>query len=367
MSSTDNLKQSLVKKPKPSVTKHSAKDLLSTGSTLLNLACTGKASGGYLKGGLYSMPGDSAAGKTVMAMTAFAEASIDPSFKDYRFVFDDSENGAQWDWSTTFSKAMADRIEPARKDGASHTVEEFYYCVDDAVKAGKPFIYVKDSMDSLVPEDDVEKFRKDKKASRAGKDASGSYGMAKAKANSSGLRIIHNDLQKSGSILIILSQTRDKIGGMGFGPQKTRGGGHAQTFYAQLELWFSIREKLKRTVNGKQREIGTLSRIRVKKNRLSGKDRTVDIPIYHSSRPPVSDIDSCVAWLIEEGRWSSTGETFGGGKVTVKDWNVTLPFEQLVQKIQEDRLEKDLRAIVVETWEDLESKCAVVRRNKYEQ
>ncbi len=361
------LEHDLLAKPKAAVTKFAAKDLLSSGSTLLNLACTGKPNGAYLKGGLYSFVGDSSAGKTMLALTALAEAASNPAFDDYRLIFDDSENGALMDWVRFFGRNMADRIEQPNDKGPSNTVEEFYYFVDDAVQKGTPFIYIKDSMDSLNPEEEIKKFRSNKRASQRGadEDKKGSYGTAKAKANSSGMRLIHNGLRKTSSILIALSQTRDKIGGFGFGPQKTRSGGYAQTFYAQLEVWFSVREKIKKTVKGLSMELGTLARIRVKKNRLLGRDRTVDVPIFHSTG--VSDIDSMVDFLVERKHWGATVTKAGDiTSVEAGDWDIKLPYEKLVHLIQDQGREKELKALVAEVWNEIESECAMIRKNKYQ-
>ena len=63
-----------------------------------------------------------------------------------------------------------------------------------------------------------------------GDQEGGSYGTEKAKINSERLRPVVNALRKNGSILILISQSRDRIGfGAKFDP-KTRGGGNAPTF-----------------------------------------------------------------------------------------------------------------------------------------
>ncbi|NBW63138.1 MAG: hypothetical protein EBR33_08250, partial [Synechococcaceae bacterium WB4_1_0192] len=59
---------------------------LSTGSTLLNLALTGKTTGGLDRGCYYLIVGSSSGGKTFAVLTALAEASIDPHFADYRLT-----------------------------------------------------------------------------------------------------------------------------------------------------------------------------------------------------------------------------------------------------------------------------------------
>ena len=70
----------LLKKTKPK--KKAPSHLLSSGSTLLNLACSDDPRGAYRKGHYYYLVGDSQSGKTWLAMSVFAEASINPRYPD---------------------------------------------------------------------------------------------------------------------------------------------------------------------------------------------------------------------------------------------------------------------------------------------
>jgi len=89
---TDDVKKMLMQRHKKEVL--TAKDYLSTGSTLLNLACTGFPERGFIKGHYYFIVGDSTSGKTWLSLTCLAEASINPNFKNYRFIYDNAEDGA---------------------------------------------------------------------------------------------------------------------------------------------------------------------------------------------------------------------------------------------------------------------------------
>ena len=75
---TKQYKKAILKKKK--VVKLTAKDFVSTGSTLLNLACTGFPDRGFAKGYYYFIVGDSESGKTWLALTCLAEASINKNF-----------------------------------------------------------------------------------------------------------------------------------------------------------------------------------------------------------------------------------------------------------------------------------------------
>jgi hypothetical protein len=211
--------------------------LLSSGSTLLNLACSGNATGAFLPGKYYLLVGDPSAGKTFLSMTCFAEALRHPLYKNFELIYDNIEDGCLLDLERLFNAEVAARVRPPAPGTYSSTVEEFYYHLDDAAKTGKPFIYVLDSMDGLTSDAEEDKFDEKKKAARAGRDVAGSYSTSKPKLNSEGMRKAVKTLRETGSILIILSQTRDNLG---FGlSKKTRSGGHSLRFYATIEIWTS--------------------------------------------------------------------------------------------------------------------------------
>jgi len=339
---------------------------LSTGSTLLNLACSGKAKGGFLKGNYYFFVGDSSSGKTFLSLTCLAEAAKNKDFEDYRFIYDNAEGGALMDIKRFFGGKVAEKMElpGVSSDGepeASSTIEEFYYHVDDAIKEGTPFIYILDSMDSLSSKDEADKFDEHKDAHIKGKVAAGSYGDGKAKKNSANLRRLLAPLRKSGSILIIINQTRDNLG-FGF-ETKTRSGGRALKFYACLEMWSSIKGKITKTVKNKKRQMGVKALVQVKKNRITGREREVLIPIYHSFG--IDDIGSCVDFLLDEGDWLQKGNTI---KVPDEAFGEEIKGtrESVISKIEENNWEKDLIAHVEDVWVAVEMALRIKRKPRYE-
>jgi len=358
--STDELKAGLRSKRRKQSPENG---LLSTGSTLLNLACTGRVEGGFLKGHYYFFVGDSDSGKTWLSLTCFAEACLNPAFLGYRLIYDAVEGGALMNIEHYFGKRVAERMEPPEVDDGgeavnSDTAESFYYHVADALDFGKPFVYVLDSQDSLSSDAEVDKFEKHRKAYRGGKDAAGSYGDNKAKLHSSKLRRLMGPLQETGSILLILNQTRDSFSM--FEPA-TYSGGRALKFYATLQLWSRRVGAITKTYRKKERQLGIVAQVRVKKNRVTGRDRSVKIPIYHSFG--IDDVGSCVDYLISEGRWAKTK----GGVITVKDlgpsW--TGKHNEVVSRIEEDGMEEDVVSLVGETWQDIERACIVSRKSRY--
>lgn len=336
-------------------------DFVGTGSTLLNLACSGRAFGGFAKGHYYLFVGDSSSGKTFDCLTCFAEAANNPAFDNYRLIYDDVEHGALMDFEKFFGSKTAKRVEPPTLDDKgqpeySSTAEEFYYHLDDVLKEGKPFIYVLDSENALSSGSEESKFAEQKEAHDKGKEAAGSYGDGKAKTHSQNLRRICAALRDTKSILIIISQTRDKLG-FGF-EKKTRSGGRALKFYATLEMWTSVEGKIKKTVAGKPRTIGVNTLVQVKKNRFTGKDRTISIDIYHSIG--IDDIGANIDYLVEEKYWSATK-----GKIGAVDFGIVGSKEDIVSHVEQNGLEKKLAVLVARKWKEIEEACALVRKPRY--
>ncbi len=339
-------------------------DFVSTGSTLLNMAITGYPFRGFAKGKYYFLVGDSTSGKTFLSLTCLAEASINKNFDDYRFIYDNSEGGALMNIKKFFGSGVAKRIEaPAYEENIpsySRTIEDFYYNVDDALDGDKPFIYILDSMDSLSSEAEGEKFQKQKKAHRAGKESSGTMTDGKARKNSSNIRQLLGPLDDTGCILLVINQTRDNLG-FGF-EKKTRSGGRALRFYATAEMWSSVKGRIEKTVKGKKRRIGTKCFVQTKKNRHTGREHKIEIPIHYDYG--IDDVGSCVDYLVEEGHWNTRGN-----KIAVPEFASAVDIttrENLIRHIEETKGERKLGKIVANVWREIESACAMKRKNRYE-
>lgn len=352
MKSLKRLKQSLLK---VSDQEDETKDLvlLSTGSTLLNLACTGRHHGGFIAGKYHLIVGDSASGKSFLSMTCLAEAARSSQFEHYNLVLDDIEGGALFDIPKLFGKTLPQKLIVEH----SSTLEEMYYNIDKYLSQDKPFIYVVDSMDSLITEEEEDRFQESKKASQRGKTISGTYGLSKPKMNSQNLRRLMTPLRNTGSILIIICQTRDNIG-FGF-ERRTRAGGRALRFYATLEIWLSTKEKIKKTVKGKPVQIGIRSKIDVKKNRITGREHSIILPLYHSYG--IDDIGSCIDFLIDQGHWSKGRNSIHAPEF--KDFRGS--YDKLVSLIEKEELQGKLQRLVGKVWKEIERESTLDRKPKY--
>lgn len=351
--------------PEPKEPPYTIQDLIPMGSTLLNLAMSGKKEGGARVGRMINIIGASHGGKTMVALSALAEACYNPNFRDYQKIYDDAEEANDFDMEYMFgSKAYANIKAPRYDDDGvpdnSDTVEKFHSNIRNKIKAGTPFIYVQDSIDALDTVDDQKKTEDKLEAMEKGKDVSGSYGMAKAKGMKSILRDITSQLKKTKSALFLISQIIDNVDPMSFKKQ-TRAGGHALKFFATHEMW--LRPKGKITKGTDKTVIGTRVVVEITKNKLTGKARDVEFDIYYDYG--IDDIGSCIDYLIEQKRWS------GGGNSKI-DFGEDFPFDnctkpKLVSLIEEDDSHYEhLKCLVEEEWNKFEDSLKLGRKRKYE-
>ncbi len=373
---TQDVKKKLLAKKTPGLNEPNWATALSTGSTVLNLACSGRPNVGFPQDYYYVWCGRSGGGKTFITLAALAEASINKVYDDHRLIYDAPENGALMNIQQFYGKKLAQRLEPPAGTREapvfSRTLESFYHNVLNALKTG-PCVYLLDSMDPLPTDNELRSFlKKNKKRSKSLEEGgipaeeAGSYGTERARVNSENLRVLFNELRGSGSILIVIFQSRQNIGfGAQYNPD-TRGGGTAPTFYAGLELWSKVKSHLETSYKSKPVEQGVICEVRVKKGRLTGKDRTVRVPIYHSAG--IDDIGGMIGYLVEWKRWSKAGKEFDiqEGKIDAVDFKVELPYEKLVQHVIGNKLEDELKMLVTETWNEIETACAVQRVSKYD-
>lgn len=277
---------------------------LSTGSTILNLALSGKADGGIKDGKMFNLIGDSSAGKTLLAYTCLAEAANNPEFNGYSLYYDDVECADEFDIERLFGRKLSSRlIPPYPNQNESETIEGFYFNLNRLLKNNSPLIYVLDSMDALTSISSREKFDENAAAFEKGNKTKGSYGDGKAKENSQQLRNIGQTLDETHSILIILSQTRDDIANPM--ASKTRAGGRALKFYASYEAWLKPGKRDTKKVNGIDRVIGGNTICDITKNKATGVRGKVEFPIHYTFG--VNDADSMISYLLAEKRWKLEG------------------------------------------------------------
>ena len=335
---------------------------ISTGSALLNLALSDKANGGFLRGKVVNVIGDSSSGKTFQCLTLLAEAAHNPAFDNYLLIHDDAEAANEFDLVKLFGQKTADRILPPSLDrdkpGHSQTMMDFQSSVRRLLSGDKPIIYVQDSFDALTTDQELKHAADLQDAHDKGKEAKGTYGMEKAKHASILLRLIAGEVKKTASLIVIISQTRDNIDPMSF-QHKTRAGGKALYFYCSYEMWLAVAGKMSTKVNDRKHVQGVISRIKITKNKSHGKTQEIDIPIYYDLG--LDDVGSCVDFLIREGWWKKAGS----GIVKATELKLELTKVKLIKAIEEKGYIDRLHMITEKAWLDIERRLKLDRKPRY--
>lgn len=232
-----------------------------TGLTLLD-----EYLGGGFISGIVDIPGDSDAGKTLLAATTMASCHVNEATSHYKLIYNvTSESGINFNMKKLFNRKVAKAMTYVK----TRTIEETLVDIGRLCESGEPFIYCIDSVDGLVSEAHLERV----KAKIAGKAAKGTYGMERAKELSENLPSIKWEVKGNKSLVLLLQQTREKIGDAFV--EKTKNGGKAPKFYADVEMWIDLKKanlQEEFVVNGKKvwLSMGTQSEIRIDKNHVSG-------------------------------------------------------------------------------------------------
>lgn len=326
-------------------------DFLSTGLTLLNLACYGRVFGGMCKGFIYRVIGKSQSAKSFLCRTILAEAANNPNFAKHELIHDDIENGVLMDNVKFFGQKLASRVmAPAyskdRKPIYSRYIMDLYGRMNKKLDKGIPFIWIVDSQDSLLSMGTTK------------------MGDGKAKIHADQMRQINDDrLAATGSIVIFVHHAKVNMSqtfSWGPKPDVTTGGASPE-FYSTLDIRLSKLGVLKKKLPNKEKKypVGNQIMAHITKNRLTGMDRTVKFPLYVSYG--IDDLGSCVDWLVENDHWKK-----GKGGVLICD---EFDFEgtqmKLISHIEKNNQERELRILVGQVWKSIEDACRLKRNPRY--
>ena len=120
----------------------------------------------------------------------------------------------------------------------------------------------------------------------------------------------------------------------------------------------SIVKPIRKTVAGKEREVGVRVCIEVKKNRISGKRSEVEVDIYPSYG--IDDLGSVVDFLVEEGYWKQAKQT-----INAPDIELSGTRDKLIRTIEDRGLQREVQAIAGVVWNRIAEACALNRRSRY--
>lgn len=255
-----------------------------TGSTVLDMVL----GGGWPLGRIVNIIGDNSSGKTLIAIEAMANFAL--QYPQGKIRYREPEAAFLPEYAGALGLPL-DRVELTRDDDSGpDTVEKFYNDLDKFLKKlkGNPGMYVLDSLDAVSDEAEL---------NRGFGEAS--YGTGKAKDMSQMFRLMTSRIEDSRVCLLIISQTRDRIG-VTFGRKYTRSGGKALDFYASIIVYLAHIKEISRTVESVKRPVGVQVKAKCTKNKVGLPFRSCEFPIIFGYG--IEDISAGLDWLYEHKR-----------------------------------------------------------------
>jgi recombination protein RecA len=201
---------------------------------------------GWARGRFHGIFGPSSAGKSTLVLTCIAEAQ-----KEGLVVLVDSECA----YDPSYASKIGVDIDSLLIMNPSCS-EEAFDAIESIIKSNQVRMIVIDSLDGLVPRNIVEASADDQ-----------FMGLA-ARTNNRFFAKMQILLHDNDCTLIVVSQTRDKIGG--YGNPETVNGGKALLFYATTRL--EIRRDEDIIKSGEK--IGHIAKVITRKNRASNPQQT---------------------------------------------------------------------------------------------
>jgi recombination protein RecA len=293
-----------------------------SGCTLLDLGL----GGGWAIGRAVNVVGDTSAGKTLVAIEAFANHALRFKGKNAR-RYNEAENALNHDYARSVGLPPDTSFtgdEEARKvdQRGSRTVEDFDadFRAFLAARRSGPCLYALDSCDALSVKAELDPKHKLGDATRL---------AGKAALLSEFFRTHIADIDAAQCTLMIVSQIRDNIGVM-FGPTQVRTGGRALDFYSTQIVWFSTPKPIKARASGVERVVGSRTIFHVKKNKIAGFGARAAITIHFNYG--IDDEVSCIEWL-EENKLGAAGP-------------LTVPLREYRDALEEVRGARDFDTIM---------------------
>lgn len=277
------------------------KNYARTGSFLLDLVIGGGLGLGIPFGKMINIVGDKSTGKTFLAWEIIANNYA--KFKEnLRWNYDDAEVGNTFLTENLYGVDLLNHEHNAQL--VSSTVEEFdgntSLFLDTVENSKDRGLYVLDSLDSLSDVKKQEREEEFKKFAESGTlNDSSTYNMGVASHLSKEyFRTKARRFADKNSLLIMISQTRQKIGAGKYEKSSIRSGGNAMDFYAHTCLWLYPVTKIKKTLeSGEERVVGYLFRAVTEKNKTPRPYRQCIISVYFDYG--TDDIGSCVDFLFD--------------------------------------------------------------------
>lgn len=314
--------------------------MISTGSTLLDLAISGgRVRGGGLPGGIMvEIFGPSGSGKTVL----LCEIAGDVQRKNGDVFFHDPEARLNKQFA-----AMFDLDTTTMNYSTPDTIPEVFKSIREwnPKNSGKLNAIVADSLAALSTNLEMDN------------DSGDKMGMRRAKEFSEELRKTARILTKNNYLLVTSNQVRINTDAGQWGQKYVSPGGEAIGFYSSVRLRISLLEKIKKIVKigGKdvKKIVGITSHVIVHKNSVWAPYREADVSIIFDYG--VDDIRENLKFIKKYK---------GGSWYTLNGENLSNSLEKAIRIVEHKELVDALREEVIDLWLEIEKKFESGRKKR---
>ncbi len=275
---------------------HAEVETFSSGSVSLDLAL---GVGGLPRGRLIEVYGPESSGKTTLALHAIAEVQR----RGGVCAFVDAEHALDVSYAQALGVSLSEML-VSQPDCGEQALE----IADHLVRSGAVDLIVVDSVAALVPRAEIE-----------GEMGDTHVGL-QARLMSQAMRKLTGAAYRSGTCILFINQTRQKIG-VTYGSNLTTTGGTALKFYA------SVRLDIHRIGAVKEGEtvIGNRTRVKVVKNKLAPPFREVEFDIVYGKgvhrEAELVDLGLAQGVIKKSGAWYAMNDTqLGQGRGAACSW-----------------------------------------------
>jgi len=320
--------------------------VVSTGSTLLDLAITGTRSGSSFKQGgipagvIVEIWGPSGTGKTVMLCQIAGEIQK----MGGPLMFHDPESRLNKQFALLFGVNF-DGVAYSTPDTVTEVFQGIREWKPEKVDKHTPVGIFTDSLAALSTDIEMTKDEGDKMGGR------------RAKEFSEQLRKTARLITKKNIIMVCSNQIRQNMNAGPYSPKYTTPGGEAVGFYASIRLQCKNSQKIveKKKVNDKEytRVVGVETEIYVSKSSVDKPYRSASISIIFDYG--IDDIRDNLQFLKKSMGW---------GMYKVRGEKVGKSLSHAIRTVEKNNLEQDLKEEVIEVWHEIESHFQSDRKPK---
>jgi recombination protein RecA len=317
-------------------------DFLSSGSSTLNCALSGKAKdGGWARARVLNVVGDGSSGKTVCALELCfwcwknikkIKSKIFPKVKKITIVYNNAEGAMDFPIEKMYGEQFECDVEWICDKEIESTCRDYARRMRN-LKKGEFLLYVIDSWDAI---DSFAAHKRFDDSIKDDKEQKGSYDTEKQKFASKFFSKISGTMERNekDATLLIVSQVRTKIG-ITFGKKQYRAGGKALDFYTHQVAWIREIEKMSKTKLGEKRVYGIKSMAKVERSKVAKPFREAAFTILYDYG--LDDISSCVDYV------------WGNGLIKLGDKSYSQR-ASFIQYVERNGLQDEVVAEVEKKW-----------------